>query len=152
MASAQHARFAINCIECRKPRVLYTVKALRERNLVELVAAVTEFDYTCGAPILPPGHPVLQFGVYTKANLRCADEVEIPYYSSRFGRLDICCQCGGEEAIVDQVAKQEYKTVLPLCPSCAENGLETIKQRPYGKGIKKIIRPTRKVKRVSLNV
>ena len=46
------------------------------------------------------------------------DQVEFPYYSSYFARLDICAHCGDSEASVDFELKKRFKTVLPKCESC----------------------------------
>lgn len=56
LTTPQHARATILCVECRKPRVLYSKHVLTERQKVSLVILLSEFDYTCGAPITPPHH------------------------------------------------------------------------------------------------
>ena len=84
MTSTQNARFLVTCVECRKPRVLYSLHKLTERQKVSLVVSVSEYDYTCGAPVLPPGN-ILSSKVMVRASLTCAMPVEIPYYGSELG-------------------------------------------------------------------
>ena len=48
MTSTQNARFLVTCVECRKPRVLYSLHKLSERQKVSLVVSMSEYDYTCG--------------------------------------------------------------------------------------------------------
>ncbi|WAR05310.1 hypothetical protein MAR_020679 [Mya arenaria] len=54
MYTAQHARATIECTECRKPRVIYGKQKMSSREEVSFAILVSEFDYTCGAPITPP--------------------------------------------------------------------------------------------------
>ena len=53
--SGQNARGVVRCVECSKPRFYYCKNKLSSRQLnILLVRAVTEFDYTCGAPLSDP--------------------------------------------------------------------------------------------------
>ena len=120
VTSTQNARFLVTCVECRKPRVHYSLHKLTERQKVSLVVSLSEYDYTCGA-------------VMVRASLTCAMPVEIPNYGSELGRRDICALCAAEEAETDQELKKKYKTVLPICITCKEVGKTPVIQRPFGK-------------------
>lgn len=132
MTSTQNARFLVNCVECRKPRVMYSLHKLTERQKVSLVTSMSEYDYTCGAPVLPPSN-TLHNKVMVRAFLTCSMPVEIPYYGSELGRTDTCAHCAAEEAETDQELKKKHKTVLPICIACREAGKTPVLQRPYGK-------------------
>ena len=54
----QHARLTIPCIECRKPRIIYSMVRPSERQKVALAMLLSEFDYTCGAPLTPTDNPL----------------------------------------------------------------------------------------------
>ena len=45
---------------------------------------------------------------------------------------DTCAFCGAEEAVVDGDLKKKFKTVLPLCLECRNDGKEPIVHRPFG--------------------
>ena len=130
--SKQYARLVIQCVECRKPRLVYSWRRLGTRQELALILAMSEYDYTCGAPILPPDNQLVKLCI-TKPNLTCAMTVQIPYYSSGIGRLDICCHCGIEEAHINEALKKSYKTVLPICDQCELEGKTAVTQYPYGK-------------------
>ena len=53
MCVKPHARATVSCVECRKPRVLYSRFKLTDRQLTSLVMLLSGYDYTCGAPITP---------------------------------------------------------------------------------------------------
>ena len=132
--TAQCARMCIICVECRKPRVLYSQRNLSERQVVDLITSLSEFDYTCGSPILPPKHYLVK-KVSCRPNLQCGTHIEIPYYSPTVsvGRKDLCCVCAIEEAVASNDLKKQFKTVLPLCRDCEIKGKSPVKLRPYGK-------------------
>ena len=129
--TAQNARATVLCIECRKPRVIYSKQKLSERHNMTVTLALSEFDYSCGAPLLPITCPLAR-SVMCRAALGCATPVEVPYYTSAIGRIDVCAFCGAEEAVVDGDLKKKFKTVLPLCIACRNEGKEPIVHRPFG--------------------
>lgn len=133
---AQYARLGITCVECRKPRVIYSKKSLNERKKVELCLAYSEYDYTCGAPLLPPEHPMSQ-SIHMKPGLACLTPVELSYYSANIGRKDVCAHCGEEDGHISADLKKKYKTVLPICIDCEGAGKIAVVQRPYGNKGKK---------------
>ena len=102
---------------------------------MSLAVAMSEFDlYTCGAPLLPPNHPLIHT-VMLRGNLTCASPIELPFYgtSADVGRKDLCAHCGIEGGEIDNELKKCFKTVLPICVQCKAMGLDCIVQRPYGK-------------------
>jgi hypothetical protein len=129
--TVQNARAIATCIEYRKPRVIYSKHRLTERQQTTVITSMSEYDFSCGAVLLPPSNP-LHGKVMTRSSLTCESPVELAYYSSGLGQTDLCCCCcnAGE---VNQELKKSYKTVLPLCQECASDGKEPITQRPYGK-------------------
>lgn len=129
--TTQNARALISCVECRKPRVIYSKQRLNERTKLSLAITLSEIDFVCGSPITSPSST-------GKLNVscrpcECATPVEIPYYGSALGPNDICALCGTGGGEVDQDLKLQYKTVLPLCNVCKLNGKTPIIFRPYGK-------------------
>ena len=127
-----HARSTVSCVESRKPCVLYSRFELTERQQTTLVMLLSGYDYTCGAPITPPKHS-LHGKVVTRKNIICALPVEIPSYGTDFGRNDICCHCGNEEAETNLLLKASFQTVLPMCKDCEKLGKVPVVQKPFGK-------------------
>ena len=86
--------------------------------------------YTCGAPILPEGHPVADIFI-VRQDLSCSDPVEKQYYSCKKFDL-ICCRCGSTEpdAPVNEEMKRQYKVVNPVCRACSEMGAKPVVSGP----------------------
>lgn len=103
-----------------------------ERQIMTLAMAMSEFDFTCGAPLLPPDHTMSR-KLVLRSFITCALPVEIPYYGAQFGPIDICAFCGGDGADPKTEMKNKFKTVLPICIKCEDSGLKAIVARPYGK-------------------
>jgi hypothetical protein len=130
--TVQCARSLVTCIECRKPRCVYSKHRLTERQSWSLTLLLSEVEYSCGDIITAPGH-ALHKTVLTRTPLSCADHVEIPYYSTGYGRADICCHCAIEDVTLDDSLLKKFKTVLPMCADCSRRGCAVVCQRPYGK-------------------
>lgn len=120
----------VTCIECRKPRAVYSRHKLTDRQLMSVVISTSEFDYTCGSPLLPPNNNLYK-NVMCRSNITCAFPIELQYYSSGIGRNDICCLCANDNATLDMELKKKFKTVLPLCNSCKTEGKNTVVARPF---------------------
>lgn len=71
--------------------------------------------------------------VMSRLNINCDSHVELAYYGSGLGQVDICSVCAEPEADTNAELKKQYKTVLPLCKTCEGNGRVPFIQRPYGK-------------------
>ena len=133
--SAQTARAAVTCVECRKPRIVYCKIKLDFRHKVMLARTVSSFEYSCGSELFPPGEKrKLAKSMTVRPNLSCADQIEVPYYGDNdIGRKDLCSHCGDSNSAKAEALKQQFKTVLPMCKSCGEMGKQPFTQRPYGK-------------------
>ena len=134
--TAQNARSTVKCVECRKPRVIYSTHKLTERQKNTLAFLVGEFEYSCGAQVTAPAC-ALHGKVMIRSHLTCAAPVEVPYYSSNIGRKDICTFCANIDAEVDPCLKASFKTVLPICKDCRQQGRVPETMRPYGKDARK---------------
>lgn len=115
--TAQNARALVTCVECRKPRVLYSKQKLSQRQELTLALTLSEYDYTCGAPVLPPNHSLAKF-IQIRTEMSCISPIEVSYYSSGIGRGDLCAHCATEDSQCNMDLKKKYKTVLPLCGNC----------------------------------
>lgn len=131
LCTVQNARSIVECIECRKPRVVYSKYRLTERQQYSIVCDLSELEYTCGSPILPPSNPLYK-PVMARSTITCESPVELSYYRSGLGHADLCSYCCGEGE-VNQELLQKFKTVLLICESCILLGKDIITQRPYGK-------------------
>lgn len=72
--------------------------------------------------------------VFTRIALTCGNAVETQYYSAisagaQIGRPDICCFCANEGATRNPELVRKYKTVLPMCEKCVEEGKEPVTHR-----------------------
>ena len=131
--TAQNARLQIECVECRKPRVIYSNGKLSDSKLVSLLMGISDFDFTCGAPILPLAHPLVSTA-HVRMDLTCATPIEYSYYSSKkIGRVDLCCHCAKPDIPVDQELNKNFKVVLPICETCLSEDKEVMCRIPYGK-------------------
>ncbi|KAK7092705.1 hypothetical protein V1264_008410 [Littorina saxatilis] len=130
--SAQTARATAECVECQKPRVVYSSKKLNQRQQVLLASSLSEFEYSCGSQLFPPSCGSLLKELVLRPNITCATPIELPYYGADLGRKDLCAYCGEQDAYTDQELKKCFKTVLPICRSCATQNTP-ITQRPFGR-------------------
>ena len=115
--TGQNARVLVECVDCRKPRVVHSTTRLSERQKLGLAIVFSEYEYSCGSEVVPPEHS-LHNKVFVRTTLTCESRVESSYYSSDIGRKDTCCFCACPEAEVDGDLKKQYKTVLPVCVAC----------------------------------
>ena len=68
-----------------------------------------------------------------RPNLRCATQIEIPYYGSTIGRKDKCSHCGIHGCSANLELKERFKTVLPICDGCLKMEKLPFTARPYGR-------------------
>ena len=127
----------ITCVECQKPRVIFSNKKLRTSQEMLLAVTVSEYEYSCGSTLFPPSCHNLIKELTINQYLSCQQPVEVSYYVSDVGRKDLCCHCAGINAIVDPALKKQFKTVLPICDSCVADRKVAVTQRPFGKASKK---------------
>ena len=123
----------VQCVDCIKPRIIYSKSKLTERQKVQLALTLSEYEYTCGSPVIPPAH-TLSGKVFTRLSLTCESIIELPYYSAAIARIDLCCYCAAESTNVDQELKKRFKTVLPVCAQCQQKNCIVPCLRPYGTG------------------
>lgn len=132
LCTVQNSRSLVSCVECSKPRVIYSRHRLTERQQTSVVIGLSEYDYTCGSMLLPPENPMFK-NIMTRTDITCQSPVELQYYSSGLGLADLCAHCGFNSGQVSTDLLKRYKTVLPLCDECKDSGKSVIVQRPYGK-------------------
>ena len=126
--TAGRLKRTVTCKECDKPRVLHAAKKLKKPELEKLDRALDATDFTCettAQDLAAAGHPASQAilsQVYIRSDLRCADTVEISYYSSA-AFPQICCYCAcsndlvsGEDAV--DMYTQHAKIVSTSGPRC----------------------------------
>ena len=132
--STQTARAVIVCVECEKPRVVYSKKKLDNSQRLLLAKTISSYEYSCGSFLFPPSEKrKTAQSLCMRPNLQCAKSIEVTYYGSEIGRADKCSHCASNGGIVDQVLKKSYQTVLPICKQCLQEGKEAYTQRPFGK-------------------
>ena len=132
ICSVQNAPSVVTCVECEKPRVVYSRHRLTDRQQMSLTFAISDYEYSCGSILLPPSNPDYK-SIMCRSGICCETPIQLPYYTSGLGKTDLCCYCAAEDGEVDQELKRKYKTVLPLCAACKKNGKHPVVQRPYGK-------------------
>ena len=119
--TSQHASNtckSIECTECGKQRVIYAARKLKYDEMERLNRIVDLVQYSCGSIMkdieCSSRDQELIGKVYIRANLTCADRVEIPYYSC--GVHDpICIHCGSED---DLISGEQATPVYPTCSTC----------------------------------
>ena len=96
----QNARSGITCVECRKPRLIYSKHALTDRQQTSLALLLSEAEYSCTGPITGPSHP-LHNTVVTRIPMHCGDPVEVPYYRTGYGPVNLCSYCAQDGRVID---------------------------------------------------
>ena len=129
----QNAQATATCIDCRKPRVIFSNKVLSQRQKVLLATVLSEFEYTCGSHIFPPHSEPITKSIQVKTNITCATPIELSYYGDKhLGKKDLCAYCASEGGHIDSDMKKKFQRVLPICSTCA-NTKKPICMRPFGK-------------------
>ena len=127
----QNARDFIKCIRCRKPRVIYILRKLKDRDnrLLQRIKATYGCEYECGCIILPEGCTALEGNVFTRVQMHCATPVETPFYQSSLipGPKDICRHCAAPNTTVDPTLVGKFTTLIPACASCQAIGKKELK-------------------------
>ncbi|MGH0130636.1 UNVERIFIED_CONTAM: hypothetical protein FKN15_045251 [Acipenser sinensis] len=118
----------ISCEECCKARVLY----IKHRLETAAACVLSEAEYTCGAPFVPPGHIL-----YGKWKRICLSTGETQW------RLLTTPQSRASQTYAPTVEDMEQLRhkcscrALKLCCPFVQAALakdKTICQKPYGKG------------------
>ena len=61
----------------------------------------------------------------TRMNISCQSPIELLYYTAALGPVDVCAHCGRSGADPKPELKKVYKTALPLCEECENDGKKT---------------------------
>jgi len=78
----ERVRDWILCVECSKPRLVYSVLKLTTSQYDRWRFLKEEYQYTCGSPVMAADIDVELNGVlYVKLSLKCRDNVEEQYYN-----------------------------------------------------------------------
>lgn len=119
MVVGQKLRSTVRCGECSKPRGIYSNKVLTTTEQQQLAVLLEQVEYTCGSPLTTEGSD-LHGQVFVQLSLRCHDHVEFAYFACPRKKPDVCCHCGGLDAMRDPVLLRKYKVVLPVCEACKD--------------------------------
>jgi hypothetical protein len=101
LCTVQNVRSLEECVECRKPNVIYSKYKLTERQQYSIVYGLSELDYTCGSPLLSPSNPLYK-SVMARSNITCKRPVELTYYRSGIGHAKLW-RGGGETRASAQI-------------------------------------------------
>ncbi|XP_052806896.1 uncharacterized protein LOC128236088 isoform X2 [Mya arenaria] len=130
--TAQTARGVVHCCECNKPQLYYRCTKLTCKHNLLIAKCISEFTFTCGAPIAHPSYLSLR-GVLSR-KLTCGNPIAVCSYANKLNnKVDVCCHCGDTGGVIDTTLIAKFKSVLPICENCLDNGKHPITQRPYGK-------------------
>ena len=115
----------MSCVECKKPRCLYSHTRLSSEVLSEVECIRESCLYTCGASLFP--EDALIRSVVVRQPIVCGSPIEYQYYSSVLVHFPpVCYFCGiGEESLVNDDEIKELKksyAVYPVCFLCKGDG------------------------------
>ena len=83
--TAQSARLVVECVECGKPRLIYSILKPSARQLNRLEGWIEDEAFTCGQDLFPELHPQHKVMV-VREGLNCASPVEVAFYSSKVSK------------------------------------------------------------------
>ena len=92
----EKVRSCVHCVGCDKPRCIFSHRALSTDQADSLKAALQDFEFTCGGPLLPEDHQLYRVAVVRQCS--CMDDVERVYYSCQRFAL-VCYKCGSSEPL-----------------------------------------------------
>ena len=137
--TAHNARAIVECVDCRKPRVVNAKSCTWLAKVkLDLALLLSENDYMCGAVVTPPGHP-LHGKVFTRIEMTCESYIELAFYSTTNNignKPSLCCFCATDNTPRDPDLIRKYKTVLPICVQCKLDGYDAVCMRPFGTAMK----------------
>ena len=140
-------RGMVQCKDCCKPRVVYSLTAPsrmvpptidgrvptpEEVDACQVMAkqvlqdACSSSVYVCGANVLDEDNLFAKVFV-TQNSLTCADHVEPFFYTATNSARQqlsskLCCFCALQDAPVDDELAKLFRTVLPVCDQCVSEG------------------------------
>ena len=150
MYHSNYVRGVVECKDCLKPRVLFSITApsrmvpcaevgesaptprdiarCREYALHQLEVAQESEIYTCGMQPFDSDHPFHDV-IYARKELLCSDPMEVEYYNHTKQKAawfdeNLCAYCAGVngEGFIDKELLGEWKSLLPVCQSCRDEG------------------------------
>ena len=123
-------RGTIKCIDCEKPRCIYSATSLSTSESAAIQVLRDEDMYVCGARLFPESHSLYE-KVIVRTTLSCEMLVETTYFGATTVKLkDVCNHCGGSSGapLVDDDAfmelKKQYARVRSYCTMCKRMGKE----------------------------
>ena len=127
----QNARGYLKCARCQKPRVIYSLKKLnqREDRALERIKRMYGSQYECGCILVPEGETALEGKVFTRVMMSCGTPVETPYFTSNLIKTakDICRHCGVGNVAVEPELLAKHSRVIPSCQKCRAQGKDVLK-------------------------
>ena len=118
------------CVECEKPRCLFSAKKLTNEQTAQLSAALEGKHYVCGGPLFEHDRPLVSV-VGARSDLTCNLDVSPEHFSYERAFPPDCHACGDKNPQpVSQALAQKHHSVHPLCSRCLEKG---VKHRTRGK-------------------
>lgn len=105
------------------------IRACREYAVQQLDAAKENELYVCGMQPLDPDN--LMYGVITaRSGIACHDHVEFEYFgnpvqTAAWFDANLCAYCAGVSGLsgfVDEELREEWKSLLPVCQTCRDDG------------------------------
>ncbi|KAK6175079.1 hypothetical protein SNE40_013615 [Patella caerulea] len=130
--NATKVRDAVLCVECGKPRCVYSETKLTyiEKQAVDRLKELNSF--TCGSPLFPHSSKY-NSSIIVREGLRCCSTMETTYYSKSTVSLPaVCFHCGvakSSDFAADQNIQSlqaQYSVVRPICVKCKDDGKEAI--------------------------
>ena len=117
--TGDRVRSVVNCFRCSKPRCIYAQKQLSTRERILLEEITTNGVFSCDSPLLPPLHP-LEERISMKNFRSCEDPIEMAFYSSNLGSINVCCYCGNSDNNLNKEVdlSRRHRATLPVCEKC----------------------------------
>ena len=116
---ATNTNLVIECVECSKPRLIFSKTKLSSRQIKSFKLVVKDFLYTCGATMIEfqakdvnSSHQYILDMVFVRGNFTCSKPVECLYYSA--GHPDCCVHCGESRWL------ETIVNAYPMCEPCKQ--------------------------------
>lgn len=121
--SGETIRDFVKCIDCNKPRGIYSAKKLIVDQKRHLEVLKEECVYTRSGILVPEDHEL--FGtVFVQPNVTCSAPVVSPYFVARSTFKSVCFHCEDEDIFpISDKLKKNFQSVHPVCNSCKRNGV-----------------------------
>ena len=150
LTQGKFVRGVVTCRDCMKPRCLYSstspcrmkpasingepeptsqaIRLCREYAMEKLAEAQVNALFVCG--MQPFDGDDLMYGVIvTRDGLECHHAMEFEYYHVKivasWFHANLCAYCAGSsgsDGVIDEDLTREWKSVLPVCPTCRADG------------------------------